>query len=805
MIISLRHCFCVIFSVLSLSLFSQEYSVSGQVVDVDQRPIEFANVVVLNAIDEDYLTGTSTDETGHFTLERLEEDSFFLKISYMGFEDYYQKIELTKDLDLRVITLKETAETLGEVTVVAKKPTITRKPDRLVFNVENTALIEGSTLSVLKNTPGVIVTDGSINIKSVAATVYINDRRVQLTSEELIQLLDSAPANSIKSIEVITIPPSNYDSDSASVINIIMSKNLITGYRGSAVVNYSQGVFPRYNAATSHFFKNNKVNLNINYSYTGQKRNRDTDATVNYLDQSNALEEVWQSNVNRNTWSESHHLNLNFDYYFDDNNTLSLTSTGLYTPYFKYKIANRTDIYDENAVFQSGFTADNLSRDNKFNIGTDLSFVHNFENGASLTAQTHYTFYDYDRDQNVLSNYYDNTDAFVGASEFNTIANQNTDIITGKLDYNLPFEDGSTIEMGLKYSNVNTDSDITRTDIIGNTEVINTGNTDRFNYDEKVFSAYTNYSATWEKWDMNLGLRLEQTNIEGESLMMGETNTQDYLNLFPNVSLLYNISDAISVYGNYKRSISRPLYTNLNPFTFYLNENTVVKGNPNLTPSYRNHYVIGTSFLRHFSVEAYYSHFDGDIVELAYQDNSTNIFSYTPTNLDRKVDYGFDFLFHKQLTERYYISAITSFFNLTEEVDINNSTVKMERWSNYSVLYNGLTFLEDNSLNVGLTLTWVGKNVHKLHTVEHRLFSDLGISKSIMNRKGVISLTIEDLFNLQDTDASQRYLNQWNSYFNDSDTRYIRLGFRYNFGNTKLNTNERRTSAEERTRLGNLR
>ena len=65
--------------------------------------------------------------------------------------------------------------------------------------------------------------------------VYINNKRVQLTSNELIQLLESAPANSIKSVEVITNPPASYDADSGSVINIIMSKNLVTGYRGSVL------------------------------------------------------------------------------------------------------------------------------------------------------------------------------------------------------------------------------------------------------------------------------------------------------------------------------------------------------------------------------------------------------------------------------------------------------------------------------------------------------------------------------------------------------------------------------------------
>lgn len=804
MIIRLRLYFCVFLASLSSTVFAQDYSVSGRVVDSSNNPIEFANVIILTQSDGDYLKGTSTDDDGFFNLVNLTETTFYLKISYIGFEEFEQKIVLTGHLDLKSIQLNEIPENLDEVIVISKKPTITRKPDRLIFNIENTALTEGSTLSVLKRTPGIIVSEGSINIKSAPATIFINNRRVQLTSEELINLLESAPANSIKSVEVITNPPASYDADSGSVINIIMSKNLVTGYRGSVTTNYTQGVFPQYNNATSHYFKNNKVNLNLNYSYTNQKINRDQDDRVNFLDNLNQIDQIWKSNVNRNTWSETHNLNLNFDYYINDKNTLSLTSTGLYTPYYKYQIRNKTNIFDENLIFQERFTADNLSRDNKYNIGTDLIFKHDFENSANLTFNAHYTIYDYNRDQNVFTNNFDGNTIFFGDSEFNTNANQNTNIITGKIDYSLPINETSSFDAGLKYSNVNTDSDITRLDVIGNSEVINMNNTDAFNYDENVIAAYSNYTKSWKKWDLNLGLRVEQTTIEGESLTLSETNTQDYFDWFPNASVSHQVLEDVSIYGSYKRSITRPSYTDLNPFTFFINENNVVLGNPNLVPTYRDHYKIGTNFLEHFTIEAYYMNYDGDIVELPRQNNQTNIIAYTPTNLDKKVDFGFDFVFDYYLTNTWNLYFVTSFYNIAEEANFGEGFVKQDQWSNYSILMNSLSLLEDQSLNVNLAFTWVGKNLQQFQTIEDRLVSELSISKSIFNKKGIISLAVEDIFNLQDYETSTNYLNQSSSSFVDVDTRTIKLGFRYKFGNTKLSTNERTTSAEERDRLKDL-
>ncbi|WP_417876073.1 TonB-dependent receptor domain-containing protein [Winogradskyella sediminis] len=804
MIVCLRYYFILFFLNLCIVGYAQDFSILGQVVDLNDEPVALANVIVLAEDGSTFYTGTSTDDNGQFIINNLSSSTYILRVKFIGFEDFTQKIILTGHLDLKRIQLHEIPEGLDEVTVIAKKPTITRKPDRLIFNVENTALSEGSTLGVLKNTPGVIVTESGVNIKSYPADVYINNRKVQLTSEELITLLESAPANSIKSVEVITNPPASYDADSGSVINIVMSKNLVTGYRGSVFTNYTQGVFPRYNAGTSHYFKNNKVNLNLNYSFTKNKINRDQEDTVNYLDNSNNIEEIWTSNINRNTWFETHNLNLNFDYYIDDKNTLSLTSTGLYTPYFKYLIRNNTDIRDNTSVFKGRFSSNNLSRDNKYNIGTDLIFRHDFDNSANLTFNAHYTIYDYERDQNVLTNNFNDNNMFSGDSEFNSTANQKTNIITGKIDYSLPLNDSSNFDVGVKFSTVNTESDIEKLDVVGNSEVIDLNNTDAFKYNETVFAAYSNYAKSWEAWELNVGVRLEHSNIEGESLTMNESNTQDYLDWFPNVSLSHQMLENVLIYGNYKRSISRPSYTDINPFTFFLNENTVVLGNPNLVPTYVDHFIIGTNFLENFTVEAYYMNYDGDIVELPRQDNQTNEIAYTPINLDKKVEYGFDFIFDYYPTSTWNLYFVTSFYNSLEESDFGEGFVEQNQWSNYSVLSNSFAFLKDQSLTANLTFTWIGKNLQQFQTVEDRLVSELSLSKTVFKKKGVISLAVEDFFNLQNYEASTHYLNQSSSSFIDRDTRYIKLGFRYKFGNTKLSTNERTTSAEERERLKDM-
>ena len=70
-----------------------------------------------------------------------------------------------------------------------------------------------------------------------------------------------------------------------------------------------------------------------------------------------------------------------------------------------------------------------------------------------------------------------------------------------------------------------------------------------------------------------------------------------------------------------------------------------------------------------------------------------------------------------------------------------------------------------------------------------------------MAKKVIISLTAEDLFNTQDYSDSTRYLNQSSSIHTNLDNRFIKLGLRYNFGNTNLSANSQTKNLKERERL----
>lgn len=786
---------------VSLSGFSQNFSVSGKLVDLQKQPISYANILLLSSQDSTAITGTTSLDDGIFKIENVSAENYNLKISFVGFKDVIIPIQITNaDLVISDVTLEESAEALNEVSIVANKPTLKKEVDRLVFSVANTALSDGNMKEVLKSTPGVLMLDNSLTVRNATPTVYINDRKIHLTEAELLQLLEGTPANSIKSIEVITNPPAKYDAESGVVLNIVMTKNLATGYRGTAFANFTQGVYSRYNAGISNFYKTDKINVFASYSYTDDKIARVSDERVNFRDNTGVYER-WYSDIDRTTWSKTHTVNTNFDYFINDKNTISFSANLLYLPEFEYKTKGYTDVLDSAYTHLFNFNNKNDSNDDKYNFGFDLDYDLTFENGSSLSLNTHFTTYDYHRDQQVQSVYNDVNNNFDFINTFSTTSDQNTLINTVQADYSLPINDSSSFDAGVKASFVNTDSELNQYNLQGSSFIFDVANSNAFDYSERVVAAYASFDKNWEKWSLSLGLRVEQTDTEGKSLVTYNNITQDYFNWFPTANVSYQASEKISVYSNYNRSIGRPDFQSLNPFKFFLNDNTIVTGNPNLQPAITDHFVIGASLNDAFFVEAYYKEIDANAMELPLQDNVNNLLIYTPTNLTRTTEYGFDFVGIFDITSRWNVYALTSFYNIEDEITLNNELLKMDTWSNYSMMSNSLTFLKDNSLTANFSLIYVTEYQQGFQTIDTRLISDLSIKKSILNNRGSVTLTFADLFNTQDYTVTSRYLNQDNSRFLNQDNRYVKLGFSYKFGNTGLKTNQRSEELEERNRL----
>jgi len=777
---------------------SQSYTVTGEVIDENSYPVAYANILLLKVQDSTIISGTTSNEEGQFIFNDITPNSYIIKTSFISYEDGFYNIELTRDLKVPSIILKESIEALSEIEITYKKPTIKREVDRLVFNVEKTALSEGNMLEVLRSTPQVLVLDNAITVKGSTPTVYINDRRVHISASEIVELLEGTSASNIKSVEVITNPPARYDAESGVVLSIIMSKNLVTGYNGSIFSNYTQGVFPKTNYGMTNYFKGEKINVFANYSYNNKQIDRLDDEVINYPG------EQWKSKRDRNTWSETHNFSLNFDWDLSKNDAISFSANTQFLPYFKFITKSKTEITPTNNDIIGEFNSQNLSKDSKYNLGFDFDFVHVFEKDkARLSINSHYTNYDYRRRQDVETDYFLGDGSFLEHNHFETDSNQDTEILTSQIDYSLPIGDSASFEAGAKISNIESSSDIIHNDIIGNTTILNLDNTDDFKYDETVYAGYISYDTSGEKWSLSTGLRVEKTIIEAKSVSLNQTNDQNYLEWFPTLNLGYQVSDKVNIYTNYKRSIGRPSYSSLNPFKFYLNDNSFSTGNPALKPVFTDQIKVGISINNIFTIETYYKKYDNNIFEIPLQDNATNTLAYTTINIDFTEEIGLDLEAYFDVTNRWTTYFGASFYNYSDNATLFGTPIKRDKWSNYTIWSNDFSFLKDKSLSTNFSIVYVHNTVQGLREVGSRTETNLSFRKTMFKGKGSLSLIISDLFDTQDVYTATKFFNQNSSVNTDLDTRYIKLGFRYNFGNTKLSTNERSSSVDERDRLGN--
>ena len=798
---------CVIFLYTSFC-FSQEFSISGTVNDSNTKSIAYANVILVSKANLEIIKGTITDDFGAFKIENINKGDYTITLSFLGFEDYSKAITLNENIDLGIIILKESLQELDGVTIVAKRPTVKRMVDRLVFNVENSTLSNNNVLDVLKHTPGVLVNNEKITVKQSTPTIYINDRRVHLSSNEIQQLLEGTSASNIKSIEVITNPPAKYEAEGGSVLNIITSKNIIAGYNGSIFGTYKQGSqFPKYAFGTSHFFKAKKLNTYLNYSISPRKDFRNNDEFVNFID-NEQVTSSWETDFRRTRETANQNINANIDYELDKNNSLGFSTNMLISPRVNSKTNGNsvTDVFGSNKVLDSTFITDNRKVDETLNLAFTLDYIHKFKKeGEKLLISAHHTNYDFSSFQNVDTDYLFPDESLIRTNKFQTFSSQKIKLYTGQLDYELPINDSGQFEAGGKISNINSKSILTQYTFENDIREQDLQNSDTFLYDETNYAVYASYSKDWKKWNLKTGLRLEYTDVKGNSLSVNQINNNNYVKFFPSFYLLHRINNNNEIYLNYNKRIYRPRYSQLNPFKYFLNDNTFITGDPNLQPQIDDQFIFGYTFNQDYTFELYYRHENDPTLQYFYQDNSNNKLVYQFTNTDESISYGLDFTTYVSLNDFWNLYVLSSmYYYKTNFIPIEGGTVAFsgDKWTFYSDIINYFTLLKDKSLVADLTFNYKSPINDGPTDTSFISSLDINLRKMFWNNRASFNIGMLDIFNTQNFNTTTKYLNQDIFSRFQSENRMLVFGFNYKFGNFRLKNNKNIIDLMERDRLG---
>ncbi len=218
------------------------FTIKGSLTDsVSHQPLEYATISVFPAGGKTPVNGAVADKKGNFVVNNVPAGTYKVVGEFIGYKPHsLYNIVINKDhpvADLRDIALQSKATTLQNITISGQPKIVENKIDKLVFNAEQDVTSQvGVATDVLKKVPQVSVdVDGNVELAGSSSIRFlINGKPSAAFGSDIADVLQSIPANQIKSIEVITTPGAKYDAQGlGGIINIILKKNNSQGVNGN--------------------------------------------------------------------------------------------------------------------------------------------------------------------------------------------------------------------------------------------------------------------------------------------------------------------------------------------------------------------------------------------------------------------------------------------------------------------------------------------------------------------------------------------------------------------------------------------
>ncbi len=764
----------------------------------EKEPIPFANVI-LTQEDGNIVNGGITDEDGNFSIT-AKKGKYKLIISFIGYVDMNQDIELLDTINLGTITLTDSTTSLDEVVIKTTKKVIERKPDRLIFNVENSiAASGGDAMDALRVAPGIALQNNAITmIGRGESRVMIDGRLLQLSGEELVDFLASIAADDIKKIEIITNPPAQYEAaGNGGLINIVYKRGARNSWKNNTSLAYNQNKYQFTTLRNNFFYNKNRLRFSLSTNGTLGNRREDEEIDVLYPDGQ------WLSDANVKARRDNISGRLSIDYDITEKTTIGAQYLGNYsTP--DYDILANTQIF--NATNQIDSTLINNSFSGR-SINSHLYNVHMTTKLDTLDRKISFDldYFDYDNKlkQNDLVNSFSPNGDFIGINlQSQNLGNQRIDNVSFKVDVEHPFSN-ININYGGKISFIKTINDLQNLTIQSAAPLFNPNSSNEFEYTEKIQAAYINGSKKiGDHWEFQAGLRLENTDTEGFSKTLNQKNTNQYLKLFPTAYISYQKNDNHTFSFNYGKRINRPSFRNLNPFRIYINSNAFSEGNPFLQPSFTDNFEFNHTYKGKLTTNAFLNIRSDGFGTIFSADEETEIQSIIRENYYTNYNWGigeihsFDTLsWWKSQNQIYLLGSKTV-------VDDNVVGVPQNGTQLYFATNNTFSLSKNTKLQANFWYRSPSKFV--LFDISESYSFDLAIKHSMFKDKLQLSLVLNDIFDKANDGKLTSIVNNVETvYAQNYSTRFARISISYSFGNSKIKNKQRNFGNDEERRRSN--
>lgn len=403
----------------------------------------------------------------------------------------------TDSLATKIDSLEKVYNLEG-VTVTAHKRIFTQKPDRLIFNVENSIVSSGgNALAALKITPGIKVQNEQITmIGKNEMTVMVDERPVKLSGESLINFLRGISSTTIKSIEVISTPPAKYKAQGNSgLVNIILKKAKVGTWSLILRNTYQQATYGDNKSGADFNLRKKKLSISSNISTASGKDRYVMDQFTYYPVETWHLSAPLKRSYN--------FMNVNFGVDYDASRTLTIGMNYLghktNNPFRQYKF--NTEIMDANNNMSSYMETFN----DKIHKGyTHVLNVHGIVRLDSLGKKIKIDL-DYLRNTNKDStsdygaSYFPDREQIAGSYYANISRNKSeVSNYAAKVDVELPLR-WINLNFGGQLDFTTNSNDYTFYDNLSGSQIVDNSQSNYFKYKENIAALYLSASKSLSK------------------------------------------------------------------------------------------------------------------------------------------------------------------------------------------------------------------------------------------------------------------------------------------------------------------
>ncbi len=769
----------------SPALYAQ-HIITGKVNDKAGTAIPFASVLLQQLPDSGLLATTITDSLGNYKLNAAKLSKTILTAGGIGYKPAVKLMEIDKSITQSIdFVLEEDAIELKEASVSSRKPLIEHKVDRVIFNVENSISAIGTdALDAMSKAPGVLVS-GSDDITLAgksSVSVMLNDKLIQLSGDELAEMLHSIPSDNISRIEVITTPPAKYDAaGNSGIINIVTRKTRRDGLNGTVGFTYRQNNYGSFQPTGTFNYRKQKWNLYGNTN-GGENYSKPTEKHTSYY----PTQTLVQSSDIKNLHNY-HRSQLGADYNITPKAVIGFLYTyGGSTPKMWEDISgkwvnrnNGIDSVINTKAHTSDFGERNVANANyEWSIdssGKKLNIDGDFFTRTGRTV----------RDFNTIDMLGDGTMTGVTSSNKST-GKQVLYISSIKADMELPL---TTVKLsfGGKASFIHVISDNVFQYLDHSVLVTDTGKTNKFDYRENTQAIYTSAQRKInEKWELQAGLRAEYTQSLATSITTKQANERKYLQLFPTAYVQYTHNDDHVFSLNFSRRIERPNMSQINPFRRYMTPNTYDEGNPFLQPSFSSN-LEGSYTLKSKYTFTVYGQYNQQIAtQILEVDSVLKGFHFRYANIGQSINYGFNasaalqpakwwecnmqfYGFHASVYANYYNGAVTNNYSRTGFV---------------TACDNSFTLNSSKTLMAEIGFEYQGKMIdnYDLHYPSGNL--NAGFRALFYQKSLIVGINLDDMLATEVHKSTNLYNGSTsNNYY---DTKSLHLNVTYKFGSKNV-------------------